>query len=169
MPCWRSATRPTRSSAPSARRSTRGSRRWAATRAADRVDLDLDFAKQAAEWTEGALAKLAPADAAATATVVHVDFKGAGQVVDDDEPQFTAENPLAAEIAALVNLNGTGSTRETWHVELTADAPGFAYKPGDAIGILPENDPGLALELAEAVGLGADGGGRAASCARATT
>ena len=32
-------------------------------RAADRVDLDLDFAKQAAEWTEGALAKLAPADA----------------------------------------------------------------------------------------------------------
>ena len=49
-----------------------------ATRAADRIDLDLDFAKQAAEWTEGALAKLAPADAGATATVVHVDFKGAG-------------------------------------------------------------------------------------------
>ena len=26
-----------------------------ATRAADRIDLDLDFAKKAAEWTEGAL------------------------------------------------------------------------------------------------------------------
>jgi hypothetical protein len=57
----------------------------------------------------------------------------------------------------MVNLNGTGSTRETWHVEIAADAPGFSYLPGDAIGIVPENDPDLALGLAEAVGLGADG------------
>ncbi|HEY7669966.1 MAG TPA: flavodoxin domain-containing protein [Hyphomicrobium sp.] len=128
-----------------------------ATRAADRIDLDLDYAKKAAEWTEGALAKLAPADAGATATVVHVDFKGAAPV-SDEEPVFTAESPLEAEIATLINLNGTGSTRETWHVEISADAPGFSYLPGDSVGVLPENDPGLALELAEAVGLGADGG-----------
>ena len=126
-------------------------------RAADRLDLDLDYAKQAAEWTQGTLTKLAPADAADTVTVVHVDFKVPGYVPDDGEPLFTPENPLEVEIAALVNLNGTGSTRETWHVELMADAPGFVYAPGDAIGILPENDPDLALELAEAVGLGADG------------
>ena len=125
-----------------------------ATRAADRIDLDLDYAKQAAEWTEGALTKLAPADA--EATVVHVDFKSAAQV-SDDEPLFTAENPLEAEIATLVNLNGTGSTRETLHVEIAAEAPGFSYLPGDAIGVVPENDPDLALALAEAVGLGADG------------
>jgi sulfite reductase (NADPH) flavoprotein alpha-component len=127
------------------------------TRAFDRVDLDLDYAKQAAEWTEKALTELAPADATGTATVVHVDFKGGAQFADDDEPQFTAENPLTGEISALVNLNGTGSTRETWHVEIAADAPGFSYLPGDAIGVVPENDPNLALALAEAVGLGADG------------
>jgi len=126
-------------------------------RAADRIDLDLDYAKQAAEWTQGTLAKLAPADVTDTATVVHVDFKAPGFVPDVDEPLYTPENPLEAEITALVDLNGTGSTRETWHVELTADAPGFVYAPGDAIGILPENDPELALGLAEAVGLGADG------------
>lgn len=128
-----------------------------ATRAADRIDLDLDFAKKAAEWTEGALAKLAPADAGASTTVVHVDFKLAAQPSDDDEPAFTAESPIEGEIAALINLNGTGSTRETWHVEIAADAPGFTYLPGDFIGVLPENDPALALELAEAVGLGAEG------------
>lgn len=126
-------------------------------RAFARVDLDLDYAKQAAEWTEKALTELAPADEAGTATVVHVDFKGAGFAADDDEPQFTAENPLTGEISALVNLNGTGSTRETWHIEIAADAPGFSYLPGDAIGVLPENDPQLALEFAEAVGLGANG------------
>jgi sulfite reductase (NADPH) flavoprotein alpha-component len=129
-----------------------------ATRAADRIDLDLDFAKKAAEWTEGALTKLAPAEAGVSATVVHVDFKGGAQPYDDDEPAFTAEHPLEGEIAVLLNLNGTGSTRETWHVEVASDAPGFSYVPGDAIGVLPENDPALALELAEAVGLGADGG-----------
>lgn len=125
-----------------------------ATRAVPRIDLDLDFAKGAADWTEGALKELAPEDG--TTTVVHVDFKG-GVQVSDEEPLFTAENPLEAEIATIINLNGTGSTRETWHVELSTDAAGFSYLPGDAIGIVPENDPDLALALAEAVGLGADG------------
>lgn len=127
-----------------------------ATRAAPRIDLDLDFAKGAAEWTEGTLKALAPADAGATATVVHVDFGGVGPALEDGEPLYTAENPLEAEIATLINLNGTGSTRETWHVEIAAEAPGFAYAPGDSIGVIPENDPELALALAEAVGLGAD-------------
>jgi sulfite reductase (NADPH) flavoprotein alpha-component len=125
-----------------------------ATRAVPRIDLDLDFAAGAADWTEGALKELAPEDAATT--VIHVDFTGGAQV-SDDEPLFTAENPLEAEISALINLNGTGSTRETWHVEIAADAPGFAYSPGDAIGVIPENDPELVLAVAEAVGLGGDG------------
>ncbi len=124
-------------------------------RAFDRVDLDLDYAKQAAEWTEKALGELAPAEAATT--VVHVDFKGGVLPLDDDEPQFTQENPLTGEISALVNLNGTGSSRETWHIEITADAPGFSYLPGDAIGVLPENDSQLAIDLAEVVGLGSSG------------
>ncbi|MGQ0456610.1 MAG: diflavin oxidoreductase [Hyphomicrobium sp.] len=123
-------------------------------RAADRVDLDLDFAKQAAEWTDGALAKLAPADQAATGAVVHVDFGRSSAVPeDDDEPKYTAEHPLEAEIATRVDLNGTGSTRETWHVELATDDPGFAYTPGDAIGLLPENDPELVDQLLKAAGL----------------
>jgi sulfite reductase (NADPH) flavoprotein alpha-component len=126
-----------------------------ATRVADRVDLDLDFAKGANVWIEGALAKLAPPEPAG-ATVVHVDFKGAGADEDLDEPLYTAENPVEAEITALINLNGTGSSRETWHVELAVDAPGFSYKPGDAIGLVPENDPALAADVLTAVGLGTD-------------
>jgi sulfite reductase (NADPH) flavoprotein alpha-component len=127
-------------------------------RVAERVDLDLDYAKQAAEWTESSFAKFAPADAPAGAsgTVVHVDFGGAGFQPDDGEPLFTAENPLESEIAALVNLNGTGSTRETWHVEFAFEDPRFTYEPGDAIGLLPENDPALVDELLKAVGLSSD-------------
>ncbi|MCB1483427.1 MAG: flavodoxin domain-containing protein [Hyphomicrobiaceae bacterium] len=127
-------------------------------RAADRVDCDLDFAKHAADWTEKTFAKLAPADAGGGATVVHVDFKGVAPFADDEdaEPAFTAENPLEAEIAALINLNGTGSTRETWHVEFATDDPAFVYAPGDAIGVLPENDPELVDQLLKATGLSSD-------------
>lgn len=128
-----------------------------AVRAAPRIDLDLDFAQKAAAWTENTLALLAPPEALPSATVVHVDFKGALHAdVDADEPLFTAESPLDAEISALINLNGTGSSRETWHVELAAGAPGFSYRPGDAIGVVPENDPELVAELLETVGLGGD-------------
>jgi sulfite reductase (NADPH) flavoprotein alpha-component len=126
-------------------------------RAADRADLDLDYAKKAAEWTEGALAKLAPEDVQnGGGTVVHVDFGAALTHAEDDEPKYTAEHPLEVEISALINLNGTGSTRETWHAEFTFDDPAFTYQPGDAVGIFPENDPALVEELLQTVGLGSD-------------
>lgn len=127
-------------------------------RAADRVDCDLDFAKQATDWTDKALSKLAPADTGGGARVVHVDFKGSAATdeEEDAEPAFTAESPLEAEISTLVNLNGTGSTRETWHVEFSTDDQAFTYAPGDAIGILPENDPVLVDQLLKATGLSSD-------------
>ncbi len=128
------------------------------TRVADRRDLDLDFAKAAAEWSEGALSKLAPADAGAAAggTVVHVDFSGGAGDADPDEPAFTPDTPLEAEISTLINLNGTGSTRETWHVEFTLGDPRFTYRPGDAIGLVPENDPRLVDDVLKAAGLASD-------------
>lgn len=124
-------------------------------RVADRIDLDLDFKKGAADWTEKTLAVLAPKGVAAD-TVVHVDFSGGYGDADPDEPVYTEDNPLEAEISDLVNLNGTGSSRETWHVEIAIDDPGFVYSPGDAIGVLPENDKQLAEQVLETVGLGGD-------------
>lgn len=127
-----------------------------ATRIHDRIDLDLDFAKQAAAWTDAMLEKLSPATDATSATVVHVDFKGVAADDEPAEPLYTADAPAEAEVSALVNLNGTGSTRETYHVELAVEADGFTYEPGAAIGVLPENDPALAADVARAAGLDGD-------------
>ena len=124
-------------------------------RGVDRIELDLDFSKQAADWTAASLAKLAPAEA--PNTVVHVDFSAQPQD-EFTEPEFDADNPLQVEISSLVNLNGTGSTRETWHVEMELDNPAFVYNPGDAIGVLPDNDPEVVNELLDAVGLSGDTG-----------
>lgn len=127
-----------------------------ATRIADRVDLDLDFAKKAAAWIEATLVALQPTEPApASANIVHVDFKSVAHD-DVDEPPFDAERPLEAEITDIVNLNGTGSSSETWHVELATDTFGWRYAPGDAIGVVPQNDPELVAAIQDAVGLGGD-------------
>jgi sulfite reductase (NADPH) flavoprotein alpha-component len=123
------------------------------SRAADRVDLDLDFKKAAAAWTEKTLETLAPEPVEGADTVVHVDFTGGFGDVDDGEPVYDEDNPLEAEISDLVNLNGTGSSRETWHIEIATDDPAFVYTPGDAIGVLPENDGALAEQVLDATGL----------------
>ncbi len=136
-----------------------------AVRVTPRADLDLDFAKSAGDWTQRTLAALAPVEAEGAANIVHVDFKshvdGHGGAYGDssdetDEPRYTASSPAEAEIGALVDLNGTGSTRETWHVELQPAAADFRYTVGDAIGLVPENDPELAARLLDAVGLSGD-------------
>lgn len=128
-----------------------------ATRVIDRVDLDLDFARSAAEWTDRALVAYQPAD---DHRVVRVDFKTPAAITAENdlaEPAFTSENPAEAEISALIDLNGSGSTRETWHVELAVADPRFDYTPGDAIGVVPENDPELAAAVLDAVSLSNDG------------
>ena len=128
-----------------------------ATRLADRIELDLDFAKKAASWTEATLTAFAPTEpAASSATVVHVDFKAGAHIDELDERAFDADAPLAAEISEIVKLNGTGSSAETWHVEFATDAAGWRYAPGDAIGVVPENDPALVAALLDTVGLGGD-------------
>ena len=83
-----------------------------AQRIFDRVDLDLDFAKKAAAWTEDALGKFLPTEPAA-ANIVHIDFKASQPDDGTDEPLFDAESPLAAELREVVNLHGTGSSSET--------------------------------------------------------
>lgn len=126
-------------------------------RIAARIDLDLDFKKGAAEWTEKTISVLAPDDgAAAPDTVVHVDFSGGFGDAFDSEPVFDEDNPLEAEVSELINLNGSGSTQETWHVELAFDDPQFVYQPGDAIGVLPSNDPDVAEQILQSTGLDGD-------------
>ena len=126
-----------------------------AARIGERVDLDLDFAKKAANWTDATLGRFQPAEPI-VANIVHVDFKSTAPIDETDEPAFDAEKPLEAEISDLVNLNGTNSSNETWHLEFATDAPSWSYAPGDAIGVVPENDPELVSALLDTVGVGAD-------------
>ncbi|CAG9607813.1 sulfite reductase subunit alpha [Pseudoneobacillus rhizosphaerae] len=64
-------------------------------------------------------------------------------------PTFSRTNPFQAKILKNLNINGEGSSKETRHIELSLDGSGLSYVPGDALGIVPSNDPELVASLIE--------------------
>lgn len=127
-----------------------------ATRFAPLVECDVDFAAPATAWITSTLDTLQK-ETAEDGAVIHVDFaRGpAAEPVDgeDAEPLYTRSNPFTAEISELINLNGTGSSAETWHTELSVEGSGLIHAPGDALGIVPVNDPVLVDEILTITGL----------------
>lgn len=66
-----------------------------------------------------------------------------------DKPAFSRTNPFPAKVLKNINLNGDGSSKETRHIELSLKDSGLTYNPGDALGIVPSNDPELVTALIE--------------------
>ena len=121
-----------------------------ATRVAARLDCDLDYEAAAASWLSEALPALRGPVEDAGASVIHVEF---GAQVSQ---AVSKAAPFAAEITGLVNLNSSRSGKETVHVELDIAGSGIVYEPGDAIGVIAQNDPALVEQVLGAVGLAGD-------------
>jgi sulfite reductase (NADPH) flavoprotein alpha-component len=52
-----------------------------------------------------------------------------------------------------IQLNGRGSTKETWHVELSLEGSGLRYEAGDALAVIPQNSERLVSEVLKATKL----------------
>jgi len=111
-----------------------------ATRIYPRVDCDVEFDELAAEWIEGILNSLNELE--------DENVRGqAGATVEVAESAYSRTTPFKAEVLENINLNGRGSNKETRHIELSLEDSGLTYKPGDSLGIYPENDPVLVSQL----------------------
>ena len=76
-------------------------------------------------------------------------------VVPPASRSYGRDNPFPARLRACVRLNGPGSEKDTRHVVLDLKGSNLSYKPGDALGVYPENCPSLVqriLELLDASG-----------------
>jgi sulfite reductase (NADPH) flavoprotein alpha-component len=80
-----------------------------------------------------AAASTTPGNGAATAKVV--------------QPRFTRAKPFPARLIASRTLNKEGSTKDTRHVTIDLNGSDLVYKPGDALGVYPENCPELVDEI----------------------
>lgn len=106
-----------------------------ATRLFKRIDCDVDYDDEFAEWRDGVMEALGgvatEADEAAIAA---------------DEP-YGKKNPFPAPLLKTVNLNGEGSERETYHVEIDLNGSDLSYEAGDALSVVPQNAPSVVDEI----------------------
>ncbi len=146
--------RATSTSARSAGGSTRGSGSSVARASPPGSTAISTTRRRAADWTRAALDELAriadpePEVADARGAIIHVDFASPAA-----EPVYSKANPFPAEITELVNLNGSRSTKETIHLELSLEGSGLTFEPGDSLGIVARNDPEMVEAVLRAVGL----------------
>jgi len=115
------------------------------TRLLERIDADVAYKPAAAHWIAATLDKLTAASPAASAISPAV-------VVAEPQPtsQFSSENPWPAKILESIQLNGRGSDKETYHIELDLAGSGLSYAPGDALAVVPVNHHPLVEEVLRA-------------------
>ncbi len=137
-----------------------------ASRLHPRVDCDVDFEDDAEAWIEGAVKALlekSVANANGNSTNGHANGTTAAYATTNGHAtanghaaQYTKKNPFAASLLEKIQLNGRGSHKETYHLELSLEDSGLVYEPGDSLGVVAENSPRLVEEVLEIVKLSND-------------
>ncbi|RTQ53516.1 assimilatory sulfite reductase (NADPH) flavoprotein subunit [Hymenobacter gummosus] len=123
--------------------------RLGATTLAPRVECDLEFQADARQWIEAVLQTLGGA-----AALVMVNGTSSAPAPLSVE-EYSRQHPLTAEVLEKIQLNGRGSTKETYHLELSLAGSGLRYEPGDALSVVPNNSEALVEEVLRATQLDA--------------
>ncbi len=124
-----------------------------AKRLFDRVDCDVDFEDAVEGWLANVLEKLpvpVPAALAADTRSAVVHSNGQQMVAPAAKAAGTLydrKKPFASPILEKIQLNGRGSQKETWHLELSLEGSGLLYEPGDSLAIYATNPESLVKEV----------------------
>jgi sulfite reductase (NADPH) flavoprotein alpha-component len=68
----------------------------------------------------------------------------------DTSPGRSRENPVPVTFLSRRRLNGEGSQKATYHIELDLSESGLDYEVGDSFGVFPQNCPALVDRILEA-------------------
>lgn len=102
-----------------------------ATRVVPLQKLDTDYEADAEQWFSALLSSLSGAQPAAAPAPVAV--------------KRSSKQRYRGTVLATINLNATGSKKETYHLEIAADE--VQFEPGDALGVVPVNDAELVKKI----------------------
>lgn len=121
-----------------------------ATRVHPRADCDTDYETTFDHWLDAALSAFGAGSAPMA------DISNIKSEISNDTA-YSKSRPYLAPVLAVRALNGAGSAKEVNHIEfdLSSGGPSLAYEAGDALGVIPHNDPELVASVLAA--LGADG------------
>ncbi len=112
-----------------------------AERFLDRAECDVDYTETAEKWISEVLEKISKNGFSSKATSAGTN--GSVSITPNSVEAATRQNPAVAELLERVNLNGRGSGKKTYHIELGIQTENVQYLPGDSLGIWPKNDPRL--------------------------
>ncbi|TVP79566.1 MAG: assimilatory sulfite reductase (NADPH) flavoprotein subunit [Puniceicoccaceae bacterium] len=124
-----------------------------AQRVLDRVDCDVDYDDDFAQWHLAALAALKALTQAAapeTSAATTAAYAPAAAVT------YSRKNPFPAELTERVLLNGEGSAKETIHLEFSLEGSGLEYEAGDALAVIPHNAEDVVEDFIQTTRLDAD-------------
>ncbi|MDQ8698128.1 sulfite reductase subunit alpha [Hyphomicrobium sp. LHD-15] len=122
-----------------------------ARRVAPRADCDVDFEKTASAWIGAALPQFPKPEGttAAPSAATNAAPKPA-------KSEWTRKNPYPAVLAVNRRLSGPKSGKDIRHYEFELGDSGLSYEAGDALGVMPVNNPALVSALLDRLGLSAE-------------
>jgi len=115
-----------------------------AKRLAPRQDCDVDYEEEAEVWQKVFLDAIAQ-----TSGEVSTSENQNGVTAPVNGIKYDKKNLFEATILEKINLNATGSSKETMHLELDLAGSGITYEPGDALGVYGFNSPKLIQTVLE--------------------
>ena len=133
-----------------------------------RADCDVEYETSFAAWLDTTLAKLLDCGSplplsldAANAQPAEVAARNAtesarGPANSKTPPAHSRSNPFPARLVTNRRLNAPGSAKDVRHFEIALHGSGLSYEAGDALGVVPQNDPSLVEELLAALGVHGD-------------
>lgn len=119
-----------------------------AMRIAPRTELDVDFESHVQTWWDGLLPSLE-----ALTPQVAVPALPAPVAKAKARPRWSRRHPFGATVTVNRRLSGPGSGKEIRHVEINIAGAGLEYRAGDALGVIPVNDPELVAAVLDGLGV----------------
>ena len=118
-----------------------------AVRLVDRLDCDVDYEDIAEEWINKTIPLTS--DAAPQKSVVEAPVK-------IEKSAWNRKNPYPATLSVNQLLSGSNSDKEIRHYEFDLADSGITYEAGDALNVMPINDPLLVEALLSRLSIEAD-------------
>ena len=117
--------------------------KFGATRVSPRQDCDLDYEEPHQAWLDHALKALNAGSSSLSTNSVSPE-------IDPTATEFGKKKPFPGELLERVLLNGKGTSKETWHYEISLEGSGLTYEPGDALAVIPLNAPDVIAGILQA-------------------
>ncbi len=110
------------------------------------VELDVDFKDQVSSILPGVIEPFS----------VNNNKQESLSSTADQQVTLDVDQWIEAEVLDKVLLNGRGSNKETYHLELDIEDTGIRYEPGDALEVISKNNPVLVDGILNQLGLSSE-------------